>query len=691
MHNYRKTFCLTLLAVTIISTPVLAQEALIDVGSTGVDGDLVFDALPPSDNQDMRMMVYDSLREVVVRYDGLTGLTWEFDGNKWISKQTENFPTVGAGGRHRSGMAYDQKRNVTVLFGGRDSVNTSSVYADTWEYDGTDWTERATTNAPSARDHVEVAYDPVREVVLLTGGYNYGTTLDGLWQYNGVDWLELSPISPIPASHLHRMAFDVNRGVMVLVGEATVYEWDGIDWTDRGNAGTYPVMNRDPVMYHYGLQKIVVLDETTIKTWNGSIWETLSVSGGGTIDYDPAVYDISRNQIVALDGRTTRIWDENEWSIPAHANTIRYVDMTDKPDGIYNYTSITVPEGVTIKFIPNEANTPVTWLSSGDVDISGHLDLTGEAGYGSPREEDQTIGGPGGGRGGLGGITFSLSGNYAGTPGEGPGGGRAGISDNHCGGHAGHSRGAHSHNCHGDVTYGAGSYGNSLIRPLQGGSGGGGSATMVDGDGLNGGSGGGAILLATNTTLNVNGTINVSGGTGEYQYYSSRGHRYGGRGSAGSIRLVASRIEGSGNLYANNYGRIRTESFYVATSLGREASDGSITGTNLPFAEGSIVDVHPGAIQIVSVDGVAVAAPPQGNTDSVDVIFANEGEAVIALSAPTVPEGTVITVRIYRQGGNTITVNSTPTDATGDATATVVVPAGVGRMQASAIFAPPIS
>jgi len=35
------------------------------------------------------------------------------------------------------------------------------------------------------------------------------------------------------------------------------------------------------------------------------------------------------------------------------------IDMADHPDGIYHYTSVNIPAGVTVSFIPNAGNKPV--------------------------------------------------------------------------------------------------------------------------------------------------------------------------------------------------------------------------------------------------------------------------------------------------------------------------------------------
>ena len=50
-------------------------------------------------------------------------------------------------------------------------------------------------------------------------------------------------------------------------------------------------------------------------------------------------------------------------------NTV--INMADHPDGIYHYTSVNIPSGVTVTFIPNANNTPVVWLVQCDRGIVG--------------------------------------------------------------------------------------------------------------------------------------------------------------------------------------------------------------------------------------------------------------------------------------------------------------------------------
>src|SRR2546425_240307 len=75
--------------------------------------------------------------------------------------------------------------------------------------------------------------------------------------------------------------------------------------------------------------------------------------------------------------------------------------------GVLNYTTVTIPLNVTVKFTPNAANTPVTLLATSDVTIAGTLSVNGNDGAlngsGNPPSPGGA-GGPGGFAGGRGGF-----------------------------------------------------------------------------------------------------------------------------------------------------------------------------------------------------------------------------------------------------------------------------------------------
>src|SRR3989442_11149348 len=164
--------------------------------------------------------------------------------------------------------------------------------------------------------------------------------------------------------------------------------------------------------------------------------------------------------------------------------------------GIFNYTTVDIPFGVTVKYTGNAANTPVTILATGDVTISGRIFVNGEV---PGPSNSPGRGGPGGFDGGMGGSPgLTLNG----TPGLGPGGGQGGTptTTNGRGGTGGFGTpGADS----GGPNLGGPAYGTPTLLPLIGGSGGGGTASIAGSIGAGGGGGGGAILIASSGTITV--------------------------------------------------------------------------------------------------------------------------------------------------------------------------------------------
>src|SRR5437879_8525302 len=44
--------------------------------------------------------------------------------------------------------------------------------------------------------------------------------------------------------------------------------------------------------------------------------------------------------------------------------------------GLFNFTTVTIPSGVTVRFTRNAANTAVTFLANGNVSIAGAIDIS---------------------------------------------------------------------------------------------------------------------------------------------------------------------------------------------------------------------------------------------------------------------------------------------------------------------------
>jgi hypothetical protein len=138
--------------------------------------------------------------------------------------------------RQDAALAHDPLRDRTVLFGGyHDPVSLG----DTWEWDGSSWTERTSLPSPSGRLDATMAFDATRGTVLLFGGYD-GDLLDDTWEWDGTGWSQLAPATSPPARRGAAMAYDLARRRMLLFGGfggdftpalADTWEWDGTSWT----------------------------------------------------------------------------------------------------------------------------------------------------------------------------------------------------------------------------------------------------------------------------------------------------------------------------------------------------------------------------------------------------------------------------------------------------------------------------
>src|SRR5262245_18396442 len=103
--------------------------------------------------------------------------TWEWDGTNWSHAGGTHAPPA----RMQHALAYVSERGRTVLFGGLIAP-FSGPLQDTWEWDGTDWTQRATASSPPVLgDHV-LAFDAARGRTVLFGSRSFADT----WEYGPV-------------------------------------------------------------------------------------------------------------------------------------------------------------------------------------------------------------------------------------------------------------------------------------------------------------------------------------------------------------------------------------------------------------------------------------------------------------------------------------------------------------------------
>ena len=326
--------------------------------------------------------------------------------------------------------------------------------------------------------------------------------------------------------------------------------------------------------------------------------------------------------------------------------------------GVMNYTTINIPSNITVTFTPNALNTPVYLLATGNVTISGTVNVNG----GNATTTTPGVGGPGGFNGGYAYTPYNVVGGSGLGPGGGPGSGptttpTSGIHGSYAGVGTGNSASS--------------TYGNLNILPLIGGSGGGGGFNGFYQS--HGGGGGGALLIASSGTITHNGSILAKAGAG----YSA-----GGNGSAGAVKLMANTITGNGTIDASSNnggtGRVRIESFGltyygVANPMFTYGIPGSIFGSAPP------------SIAITAINGVSTPSAPTGSYTSPDISLPSTTTNPVSMniSAMNIPVGTVFSVRVIPQGWKTatpaadlppVTTTLTGTEAFSTGTANVTIP-----------------
>jgi hypothetical protein len=189
-------------------------------------------------------MAYDSARQRVVLFGGKltaqdTRDTWEWDGEDWTQVADE-----GPAARSGHVMAFDSKRNKTVLFGG--GPREAALLRDTWEWDGEEWTQAQDTG-PSARRASAAAFDNVRNRVVLFGGDSGGVGLGDTWEWDGALWTQVAAFGPEPRTGA-AMVFEHDHAALFggLASSAAgakptvfgnTWEWNGMHWTQRQDIG----------------------------------------------------------------------------------------------------------------------------------------------------------------------------------------------------------------------------------------------------------------------------------------------------------------------------------------------------------------------------------------------------------------------------------------------------------------------
>jgi hypothetical protein len=245
-------------------------------------------------------MAYDAARSRTVLFGGglsgnpvLLGDTWDWDGADWQQRTTATAPP----GSDAAVMTYDAARACVVLLvpvvaGG------SLIGSQTWTWDGATWTQHAPVHMPSPRRNADMAYDAHRQRVVLFGGHHDPTStfLADTWEWDGVDWTSVTPATQPAGRGQSALAYDAVRQRIVMFGGAlfwgfneagdtweywlgtpahyTTYGlgcagWAGTPWLTNGSSR--PVLGQQFLVSFYNLPP----DHSTLVGlgWSDATWQ----------------------------------------------------------------------------------------------------------------------------------------------------------------------------------------------------------------------------------------------------------------------------------------------------------------------------------------------------------------------------------------------------------------------------------
>jgi cysteine-rich repeat protein len=262
-------------------------------------------------------MAYDAKRRKMILFGGIGTSTvfadtWEFDGATW----TQLFPANSPSGRFNHRLAYDSARGRVVLFAGQTTYGGTRVN-DTWEWDGVNWLPiTPTTTPPAVRAHHGLTYDPVRNRVVLFGGVGAGNvSLGDTWEYNGTTWTERMVTGPTARSGAS-LTFDVLRGKIVMTGQTETWTLDSAGWTQISTATQDRIFHaaaydteRGKVVIFGGIVNSTGVQTNLVAELGSTAWATPAIASPAAVAGHAMAFDTRRGVAVMFNGSIPQTWE----------------------------------------------------------------------------------------------------------------------------------------------------------------------------------------------------------------------------------------------------------------------------------------------------------------------------------------------------------------------------------------------
>ncbi len=310
-------------------------------------------------------------------YSGNFNSTWSWNGTDWSLLSPVHAPAK----RSEYGMDYDPSTGHIMVMGGFPNGTFSNMYSDTWTWSGTDWIKQTPVHSPGPRAGQVMVRDPSRGIVVLFGGHNgpntspYATILADTWTWNGSDWTEQSP-AHVPAPREYSQAYyDPNLQMVVMCGGVDnsrsftdCWGWNGSDWVKIPQDTLSEINSGATFVYSSKLSKTITFggwpsvgNSTSNETW-------AFMASAPAPGLNPAQYSNG-----GIAGSSPQGLDFNLAPVDA-GNALTAVIAVHKPSGAT--ATITPPPGWTTVATGGTGSSPWVGVYEDDTPTTGTSSVT---------------------------------------------------------------------------------------------------------------------------------------------------------------------------------------------------------------------------------------------------------------------------------------------------------------------------
>ncbi|MCR9248548.1 MAG: hypothetical protein NXI31_26270 [bacterium] len=223
----------------------------------------------------------------------------------------------------RSTLVADGQRARLVAF----TPDSPGPGGQTWEWDGTTWTQQQPLASPTARDSTAMVFDPASGLTMLHGGHVGSTTLRDTWLWDGSNWVQSTAPAPATTAAVE-LVLDRTDGVLLLDRAAMStrdYRWSNGTWVP----GPESLRMVDQTLLGNDRARgvLTMLQGDRTYDWDGFAWRHLATGGPGPRLGTTLAFDPSSNDMLLFGGHVgpqsqqdTWLWNGSQWRQRTPAN-----------------------------------------------------------------------------------------------------------------------------------------------------------------------------------------------------------------------------------------------------------------------------------------------------------------------------------------------------------------------------------